>query len=417
VSLSEEFRFQNRNGDQLAGRLERPSHQGQTCAIFAHCFTCSKSTRATTIISRALAKRGIAVLRFDFTGLGTSEGEFAETNFSSNVSDLIDAAEALRAASYVPSLLVGHSLGGAAVLAAAGDIPEVRAVATIGAPAEPAHVTHLLGSATDDIERDGSAEIDIAGRSFRITKQFLDDISETRLRGKIHNLLKPLMILHAPGDSIVGIDNAAQIYKAAQHPKSFLSLDDADHLLSRREDAEFAAQVLAAWAGRYLQPDEEGPSDDEERSAAEGQDGIEPGVVRVDSRPGLLQSIRAGRHTFEADEPESAGGNDAGPTPYDLLLAALGACTSMTLQLYANRKGWPLEDVFVELRHSRIHADDCASCESENGMIDRLDVVVRVSGTLDDAQVTRLQEIARKCPVHRTLQNEKQIDVQLRHDG
>lgn len=407
MTLSDEFHFQNRNGEQLSGRLERPAGDFRGCAIFAHCFTCSKHTRATTAISRALAKRGIAVLRFDFTGLGKSEGEFSKTNFSSNVGDLIDAAEALRAATYVPSLLVGHSLGGAAVLAAAGDIPEVRAVATIGAPAEPAHVAHLFGSAMDDIERDGSAEIDIAGRSFRITKQFLDDISETRLRSKIHNLHKPLMILHAPDDSIVGIDNAARIYKAAQHPKSFISLDDADHLLSRREDAEFVAHVLASWAGRYIHPTDE----------QNGQEQVEPGVVNVESQSGLLQSIRAGRHNFDADEPESAGGGDAGPTPYDLLLAALGACTSMTLRLYAKRKGWPLEGVWVELRHGRIHADDCESCESENGMIDRIELQVDVSGPLSDEQLARLQEIAGKCPVHRTLQNEKQIDVRLNHNN
>jgi len=405
---SEKLTFESAGGETLAARLDSPEGEPRAYALFAHCFTCSKDIFAAKRIAGALAERGIAVLRFDFTGLGHSEGEFANTNFSSNVDDLIAAADYLRATRKPPELLIGHSLGGAAVLAGAARIPEAAAVATIGAPADPGHLAHMFQDSADEIAAKGEAEVELGGRRFRVKKQFLDDIASQNLEPALGNLRKALLVFHAPRDETVGIDNAGSIFGAAKHPKSFVSLDDADHLLSRKADAVYVAEVLAAWAGRYLGADQ---------AAAESGAALEaePSGVAVRERGEgrFAQEIAAGRHRLTADEPADYGGGDSGPTPYDLLLAGLGACTTMTLRMYADRKGWPLERAEVRLTHRKIHAQDCADCETREGRIDRIDRRLILQGPLDAAQRGKLLEIADKCPVHRTLTGEIKIDTIL----
>ncbi len=408
---SEKLTFEGAGGETLAARLDLPAGEPRAYALFAHCFTCSKDIFAAKRIAGALAEGGIAVLRFDFTGLGHSEGEFANTNFSSNVDDLVAAAEYLRANRAAPKLLIGHSLGGAAVLAAAARVPEAVAVATIGAPSDPGHVAHLFRDAAAEIAAKGEAEVDLAGRRFRVKKQFLDDIAAQNLEPALGTLRKALLLFHAPRDETVGIDNAGQIFAAAKHPKSFVSLDDADHLLSRKADAVYVAQVLAAWADRYLGVGAGAGA------AVESAPPLvaDPGAVAVRERDGarLAQEIAAGRHHFAADEPADYGGDDSGPTPYDLLLAGLGACTTMTLRMYAERKGWPLDRAEVRLTHEKIHARDCADCETREGRIDRIDRRLKLEGPLEPAQREKLLEIADKCPVHRTLTGEIKINTEL----
>jgi len=410
-SRFEKLSFPGSQGATLAGRLELPEGEPVAYALFAHCFTCTKDIFAAGRIAESLAGRGIAVLRFDFTGLGASEGDFAHTNFTSNVEDLVRAAEFLRVTCAAPKILIGHSLGGAAVLAAAHRIPESVAVATIGAPADPAHVMHLLKENQAEIEAKGEAEVQLAGRPFRIRKQFLDDIAAHGNAEKLAKLGKALMIFHAPLDRTVGIENAGLIFQAARHPKSFVSLDDADHLLSRRSDAVYVAKVLSAWVARYLG----------QRKTAELLEMPAPASVVVVERGAdpelgvsrLAQDVLIGRHRLAADEPVAAGGSELGPNPYDFLLAGLGACTSMTLRLYADHKKWPLEKVRVRLSHEKIHAADCEDCETREGKIDRIEREIAVDGPLDAAQRQRLMEIAEKCPVHRTLHSEIKIVSKL----
>lgn len=398
-------RFPGAAGYLLAARLDLPVGKPAAFALFAHCFTCSKDTLAASRISGALTRHGIGVLRFDFTGLGGSEGDFANTNFSSNVADLVAAAAWLRTVHTAPAILVGHSLGGTAALAAAAQIPEARAVATIGAPFDPDHVRHLLAPAATEIEAAGEAEVSLGGRKFRVKKQFLEDIGSQNVHEAISRLRKALLIFHSPRDTVVDIDNAARIFMAAKHPKSFVSLDDADHLLTRKEDAEYVADVLAAWASRYI----------DAGSGSAVRETSPPGVVNVtESGEGRFsQWITVGRHQLRADEPLSLGGNDLGPSPYDLLLAGLGACTAMTLRMYADQKQWPLERVTVRLRHEKVHAADCAECETREGKIDRIERRIEVQGNLDESQRARLLEIANKCPVHRTLRSEIWIPTEL----
>jgi uncharacterized OsmC-like protein/fermentation-respiration switch protein FrsA (DUF1100 family) len=397
---AERFDFPNARGERLAALLDLPPGEPRSYALFAHCFTCGKDVHAAKRIAQALTALGIAVLRFDFTGLGSSEGEFANTTFSSNVADLVAAAGHLRATRRAPALLIGHSLGGAAVLAAAGAVPEARAVVTIAAPSDPGHVTGLLRERLEEIRTQGEVEVAIAGRPFRIRREFLDDVAEQRLTAQIAQMRKALLIFHSPLDQIVGIENASRIFAAAKHPKSFISLADADHLLSRRSDAAYVANVLAAWAERYFEAVPQLPE----------VEGAAPAVVVTETREGRFQQlVETGRHRLLADEPTAVGGLDSGPSPYDLLLAALGTCTSMTLRLYAERKALPLERTSVTLRHQRIHAADCENCETKEGMLDRIDRAVRLDGDLDEDQRRRLLEIADKCPVHRTLTSEVEI--------
>jgi uncharacterized OsmC-like protein/alpha-beta hydrolase superfamily lysophospholipase len=398
---AEKFDFRSAQGHTLAALLDRPAGPVRAVALFAHCFTCGKDNRAARRIAEGLKLHGIAVLRFDFTGLGGSEGEFANTTFSSNVDDLVAAADHLREKLAAPAILIGHSLGGAAVLAAAHRIAEARAVVTINAPSDPAHVAGLLGGDVDKIRAQGEVEVKLAGRPFRIRRALLDDIAEQKLTERIKNLHKALLIFHSPNDETVGIDNASHIFLAAKHPKSFISLAGADHLLSRASDAAYVANVIAAGAERYLDMAVDAqPSDDTEAGTV---------VVRETRRGKFQQEVIVGAHRLLADEPVAVGGMDSGPGPYDLLLAGLGACTSMTLRLYAERKQLPLKQTTVRLHHNKIHAIDCAECETKEGMIDRIERAITLDGDLDAEQRARLMEIADKCPVHRTLESE--IDI------
>ena len=392
-------------GETLAARLDSGPGVPRAYALFAHCFTCSKDVFAATRIAEALAGQGIATLRFDFTGLGASDGEFANTNFSSNVDDLIAAADHLREHYAAPAILIGHSLGGAAVLAAAGRVAEAKAVVTIGAPSDPGHVSHLFSGDIDRIEADGEAEVKLGGRSFTIQKQFLEDIAGQRLADGIAAMRKALLVFHAPRDDYVDISNAGDIFGAAKHPKSFVSLDDADHLLTRKDDAIYVADVVSAWVHRYLYSE-----------AISDPDEAEAGVVTVtENGIGKFgQDISVGPHLFHADEPPSVGGRNTGPTPYQLLSAGLGACTTMTLRLYAGHKKIPLERVSVDVRNNKTHAEDCESCEIQDGKIDTFEREITLVGDLDAETRQRLLEIADKCPVHRTLHSEVQVVTTLK---
>jgi putative redox protein len=394
--------FPGASGAKLAARLDLPP-DARAFALFAHCFTCGKDIFAAARIAEGLTARGIAVLRFDFTGIGSSEGEFANTNFSSNVQDLLAAVDFLRANFSAPALLIGHSLGGAAVLAAAPQVAEAVGVVTIAAPASAAHVTHNFSAQLDEIETTGVATVTLAGRPFTIKKQFLDDLAGQNILDGLAGMKKGLLVCHAPRDEYVSIDNAGTIFSAARHPKSFISLDTADHLLRKRADAVYVADVIAVWASRYL------PAEPAKAAAPP------PGIVEVsETRAGpLAQLVRAGRHRLPAGEPVEAGGDDAGPGPYDYLLAALGACTSMTMRLYADRKGIPVERFAVRLAHRRIHAQDCVDCETKEGDIGEITKEITITGDVPEASRVRLLEIAEKCPVHKTLTREIKIRSSL----
>ena len=398
--------FGGHSGATLAARLDIPAGHVRAYALFAHCFTCTKDILAAKRIAAELARAGIAVLRFDFTGLGSSEGEFASTNFSSNVADLMSAVDYMRDNYEAPSILIGHSLGGAAVLAVAGDVPEVKAVATVGAPADVAHVVHNFGSKIEEIEEHGEATVQLAGRPFTIKKQFLDDVRESVLSERIATMRKALLVLHSPIDQTVGIENAASIFGAAKHPKSFISLDGADHLVSQAKDAAYAAATIATWASRYLEED-----------APQGETDIEAVRVSETGEGRFQNTVHAGRHRLFADEPASFGGLDSGPSPYDFLSAALGACTSMTLRMYANHKKAELGRITVDVSHAKIHATDCVECTEDEqkagGRIDRFERVIRIDGVVSGELRGRLEEIADKCPVHKTLESSAKIATKV----
>src|SRR6056297_1658895 len=394
------IKFTNRQGIKLTGNLELPPGGAwQATALFAHCFTCTRNIKAARNISRALADAGFAVLRFDFTGLGESEGDFSDTNFSSNLDDLEAAAAWMADELSAPQLLVGHSLGGAAVLAVAERLDSVRAVATLAAPSSADHILKQFGEDLETIESEGSAEVQLAGRPFRIRKDFVDDARSHALEDRLRKLRRALLVLHSPVDKTVGIENAQEIFAAALHPKSFVSLDNADHLMSDEADSRYAGRVISAWAGRFLEMD-----------AAEPVEG-----ARVSGRTAdkFLCRVQAGRHELLADEPERHGGEDQGPDPYRYLAGALGTCTVMTLNMYARHKKLDVDRVICQVTHDRVHADDCVDCEDDNRKVDRLTRVIEIEGDLDPEQRARMLEIADRCPVHRTLENEIRVESRL----
>ncbi len=400
---TERLTFPGHSGDTLSARLDMPDGPHLATALFAHCFTCGKDITAARRIAARLAAMGIAVLRFDFTGLGHSQGEFANTTFTSNVSDLTAAAGYLESRGMRADLLIGHSLGGAAVLRAAPEIAAAKAVVTIGAPFDPGHVTHNFGDRLEVIRKDGRASVDLGGRPFTISKRFVEDVEAEKLDPAIRSMKKALLVLHAPRDAVVDVSNATQIFVAARHPKSFVTLDDADHLVSRAEDAEYAADVISAWAGRYLDLKPPAPPI-----------GAPEGIVRVtEADPaGFLQDIQSGPHHHAvADEPKAYGGTNRGMSPYGFVAAGLGACTSMTIRMYARRKGWPLTGVSVDVQHDKVHAQDAETAQETR--IDRFIRRVTLEGDLDDDQRARLMEIADKCPVHRTLEKGAEIETEL----
>jgi len=401
---TERITFPGHDGTELAARLDLPEGPHLATALFAHCFTCSKDIPAARRIAARLAAMGIAVLRFDFTGLGHSAGEFANTDFSSNVADLLKAAEYLGGRGMAPALLIGHSLGGAAVIRAAGRIDSVKAVVTLGAPHDPEHVTHNFADALPEIAEKGVAPVNLGGRAFCISQAFVEDVRGEKLDQALHDMKAALLVMHAPRDAVVGIDNATRIFQAKKHPKSFVTLDTADHLISRGADAEYAAEVIAAWARRYV-----------DLAPVAPPAGAPEGIVRVtEADPeGFLQDIQSGPdHHLLADEPRSVGGTDRGLSPYGLVSAGLGACTAMTIRMYARRKGWPLTGVSVDICHDKAHAQDAES-GGQQGKIDRFTRKIRLSGGLDDDQRARLLEIADKCPVHRTLSHGARVDSTL----
>ncbi|MDK3020485.1 bifunctional alpha/beta hydrolase/OsmC family protein [Pseudodonghicola flavimaris] len=400
---TERITFPGHDGAELAARLDLPEGPHLATAVFAHCFTCSKDIPAARRIAARLAAMGIAVLRFDFTGLGHSEGEFGNTGFSSNVADLRAAVDYLTARGMAPGLLIGHSLGGAAAIRSAPDLPSIKAVVTLGAPHDPEHITHLIRDAMPEIREKGVAQVTLDGRSFSITRSFVEDIEASKLDAALHRMKAALLIMHAPLDDVVGIDNAARLFLAKKHPKSFVTLDTADHMISRPEDAEYAAEVIAAWARRYLAL--EAPA--APHTAPEG-------IVRVtEADPaGFLQDVQSGPdHHLLADEPVSVGGSNQGLSPYGLVSAGLGACTSMTIRMYARRKNWPLDGVSVDISHAKVHAQDAGS--GSPGKIDRFTRAVRLCGDLDADQRVKLLEIADKCPVHRTLSHGAEVHTEL----
>lgn len=396
--------FKNKSGHNLEGRLELPlDRHPHNFVIFAHCFTCNKNLLAVRNIGRALTSNGFGVLRFDFTGLGGSEGDFSETNFSGNVDDLVAAADYLEVEHRAPTLLVGHSLGGAAVIFAATKIASVNAIATIGAPSDPAHVQHLLKSSLEEIEAHGKAVVNLSGRDFTIKKQFLEDLRQKSLPEIVKELRKPILLLHSPQDTIVGIQNAEAIYKAAQHPKSFVSLDGADHLLMDQKDSLYVGEVISGWAKRYLPFEEK----------SELPKTIHQVVASLDAQDGFTTQLKVGNHQMTADEPTAFGGNDFGPSPYEFVSSGLSACTVMTLQMYAKRKNWPLENVTVHTSYGKSHVVDCEQCETDDAKIDTFHRDIELFGDLDQKQRGRLLQIANKCPVHRTLHSNVQVITQL----
>lgn len=399
---AQKIHFRNARGIRLAGELDVPADGAPVAwALFAHCFTCNKNYKFIRHICRTLAAQGVAVLRFDFTGLGESGGDFASSNFTSNIEDILAAARCLEERYAAPALLIGHSLGGTAMLAAAPRLATVQAVATINAPFEPGHILDHLGDERERIEREGEAQVSIGGQRYRLTRQLLEDLRAYRMRETIRELKAALLILHSPHDGTVPIAHAGLIFEAAHHSKSFVALDRADHLLSREDDARYAGQVIAAWAARYVglaaSPAEDSPAGD-----SPGSHGCV--TVRTGAR-GYVSEIDAGGHRLLADEPESAGGTDQGASPYELLAAALGACTGITLRMYADHKHWPLERITVRLRHEKIHASDCRDCPEARQKIDRIEREIELCGALTTEQRARLMEIADRCPVHRTLQD------------
>ncbi|MFT7429494.1 MAG: putative OsmC-like protein/alpha/beta superfamily hydrolase [Nonlabens sp.] len=399
----EKINFKNAQGYELSGRLELPVDRlPHNYAVFAHCFTCSKNFSATKNISRALTNAGFGVLRFDFTGLGDSSGDFEDTNFSGNVDDLLAAVDYLKTSYKAPSLLIGHSLGGAAVIYASAKASSIKAVATIGAPSDTKHVRHLFGDQIEAITKNGEAVVQLSGRPFKIKEQFLKDLNEQQVTATLKELRKPILIAHSPQDKTVGVTHAEKLYQAAMHPKSFISLDGADHLLMDKADSIYIGEVIASWASRYVEQVNDSSFKTENQVAAS-----------LDRDAGFTTQMAAGRHYFTADEPESAGGNDFGPTPYELLSSGLAACTVMTIQMYAKRKQWNIKNIECHVNYDKQHALDCENCELETAKIDTFTREIKLTGDLNEKQIQRILQIADKCPVHKTLHSKTHVLTKL----
>lgn len=398
----------NKNGHALYAQLELPANQKpKHYAIFAHCFTCTSSLSAVRNISRALTNYGFGVMRFDFTGLGKSEGEFAESHFSANVDDLITVSEFMAKNYSAPSLLVGHSLGGAAVLTAATKLDAVKAIATIGAPATVSHVKHLFSQEANALKEGELTKINIGGRPFNINPEFVENFDKTDLPSIVKQLRKPLLIMHSPIDTIVGIKNAEQIYHNAHHPKSYVTLDNADHLLSESQDSQYAGTVIGAWVQRYFEATPQMQLQTHNEQVV--------GYLNL-KEDNFTTSIQTQHHSMIADEPASIGGDDFGPSPYEYLSASLVACTAMTLKMYAARKQWDLQEVLVYVSHSRKHSDDLGIELEKPTFLDHMSKKIKLIGALDDKQRHRLKEIASKCPVHKTLAGNVIFDTILLED-
>jgi putative redox protein len=398
--MQQPIKFLNREQLQLSGALHLPNTTEPIAyALFAHCFTCTKSINAAVAIADTLAQRGIATLRFDFTGLGGSKGDFADSNFSTNINDLIDAAAYLGDEFQAPQLLIGHSLGGTAILAASQQIESAKAVASIGSPSNPEHILHLLEEHLNELEQSGSADVKLAGRPFKFKQEFVDDVRAHEI--DYRRLRKALMVMHSPQDDTVSIDEAGKIFSQALHPKSFVSLDGADHLLSKKQDSQYAADVLASWAMRYIE-------------TTEVVEALDHGVsASAKTKQGFLCKVNANGHQLVADEPLSMGGTNLGPSPYDLLGSALATCTAMTLNMYARHKKIDLRNVDVSVTHNRIHAEDCVDCEKTDGKVDVFKRSISLDGNLSPEQEARMIQIADRCPVHKTLENEIKITTEL----
>ena len=405
---SRNVHFTNKDGIELSAHLEfPPDSKPKAYAIFAHCFTCSKNLLAAKNVTRSMAQEGVAVLRFDFTGLGESQGNFEDSNFSSNVSDLISAAAFLEEEFDAPQIIIGHSLGGAAVIYAASQLDSIKAVATVGAPSSVDHVVHLIEDKTDEIEEKGEANVKISGRKFTIKKQFLEDIQSKNLKQVMSDFRKPILIMHSPQDEIVSVDNAAELYDMAWHPKSFVSLDGANHLLSKKKDSLYVGQVIASWSSRYIEANEEETDQPETDHLV---------VAQLTKENKYTTAIKTGKHSFLADEPEDVGGDNLGPNPYDLLASSLAACTAMTIKMYVDRKEWPLDQVNVHVDHKKSHKIDCESCEAKDSRIDHFYRTIEIDGDLSEEQCSKILEIANKCPVHRTLETQNFVDTVMRLD-
>lgn len=401
MSKSEKLSIQNEQGESLDARLDFPLNQQPIAfAIFAHCFTCNKNLTAVRNISKALNAEGIAVLRFDFTGLGRSEGEFADTNFTSNIQDLQKVAKYLNEHYSAPQIMIGHSLGGTATLFAASEIDSVNAICTIGSPSMPDHVTHLFGAVRQELEEKGEAMLNIGQQAIRIKQQFIDDLKKKDINDVVKRDKKSHLIIHSPQDQVVSIENASELYGLLKHPKSFVSLDGADHMISNPQDSRYVGKLIAAWALRYL--------DLKENKALKSEHQV---AVRLNKKDNFTSDVVLGKHFLIADEPESVGGFDFGPSPYELVSAGLGACTVMTLHMYASRKKWDLQEVIVHVNHGKMHARDCEECEDKSGKIDKFKRIISFKGELDASQKERLLEIADKCPVHKTLETSSKIET------
>lgn len=400
---SNKVNFNNHNDEELSGILDLPvDKKVHTYAIFAHCFTCNKNLKAIKNISSGLTSNGFGVLRFDFTGLGQSKGEFEDTNFSHNVDDLMAAHNFLNKNHKTPKLIIGHSLGGTAALFAAHQADSIRAVVTIGSPFQPEHVSKLIESKEEQIKKEGKAEVNLGGRNFTIKKDFYEDIRKNKIDDFIGDLKKPFLIFHSPQDKIVGVKNAEMLYKHAHHPKSFVSLDGADHLLSNSNDSSYIGEVIASWAKRYLEIDGK-------RIDLKSDHGV---IASLNSQDDFTTDMALGSHKMLADEPENFGGKNLGPNPYEFLSAALASCTAMTIQMYAKRKKWPLKNVEVHINHKKDHCEDCENLDKKS-KIDILQRQLTLEGDLDEKQRKRLLEIADKCPVHKTLHSDIEVKTSL----